>query len=291
MAANTSGCPHQAKKDAVLKLSSQERPMAGETLDEKLDHMEKWGFEGYEPGGKGLPGRVKEIKNALKGRSIKVSAVCAGFQGCLISDKKELRDQAMQSMKEILSAAGEIGSVGMIMVPAFNRQPSMPHKEARTLLSGFHRWDKRPAERVSCALQELGDHAVSAGTRIIMEPLNRDECYFLRTLADAASICKDLENPGVALMGDFWHMTWEETSDLGAFITGGDYLVHVHMASRRSRKMPGEDGDADNYVVGFKGLKQIGYQGYVSLECGCKGDKNVAVPAAVKLLRDQWARA
>ena len=60
---------------------------------------------------------------------------------------------------------------------------------------------------------------------------------------------------------------------------------------RKSRKMPGEDGDADNYVLGFKGLKWIGYQGYVSLECGCKGDRNVAVPAAVKLLRDQWARA
>jgi len=291
MAADNKGCPHHAKKEAVLKLSSQERPMAGDTLDEKLDNMEKWGFTGYEPYGKGLPERVKEIKNALKGRDIKVSAICAGFQGCLISEKKEQRELAMKTMKEILSAAGELGSVGMIMVPAFNRHSMMPHKEARILLSGFHRWDKRPAGRVNCVLQDLGDHAVKAGTRIIMEPLNRQECYFLRTLADAASICKDVDNPGVGIMGDFWHMTWEETSDYGAIISAADYLHHIHMASRKRRKIPGEDGDADNYVQGFKALKEIGYADYVSLECRYVGDPYVVIPAAVKLLRNQWDKA
>ena len=53
----------------------------------------------------------------------------------------------------------------------------------------------------------------------------------------------------------------------------------------------GEDGDADNYINGFKGLKMIGYNNYVSFECGCQGDRNVVVPAAVKLLREQWEQA
>ena len=35
----------------------------------------------------------------------------------------------------------------------------------------------------------------------------------------------------------------------------------------------------------------LGYQDYVSLECGAVGDKKVVVPACAKLLRDQWARA
>ena len=39
--------------------------------------------------------------------------------------------------------------------------------------------------------------------------------------------------------------------------------------------------EAIGVVYLSKGLKQIGYQNYVSLECGCKGDNNVAVPAAV----------
>ena len=279
------------KREGVLKLSSQEGAIPGGSLSEKFDNMEKWGFEGLEVGGGGLPARVKALQKALKGRPIKISAICAGFQGCLLSQDKAERDLAMKTMKEILTAAGELESTGMIIVPAFNRPNLLPHKESRVMLTGFKRWDRRPAEPVPCLFQELGDHAVKAGTRILLEPLNRDECYFLRTLADGASICKDLEHPGIALMGDFWHMTWEETSDLGAFLSAGDYLHHVHMASRRRRKTPGEDGEADNYVDGFKGLKAIGYQDYVSLECGAVGHKKVVVPACAKLLRDQWARA
>jgi sugar phosphate isomerase/epimerase len=52
--------------------------------------------------------------------------------------------------------------------------------------------------------------------------------------------------------------------------------------------MPGEDGDADNYPEGFRALKTLNYSNYVSFECGCKGDRNIVVPEAVKLMRDQW---
>jgi len=276
---------------AVLRLAIQEGRIPGKSLAEKLDRAEQWGFEGIEPSGRGLLDRVEEFQRALSGRSIKISAICAGFEGCIIAPDKPTRDQAMNSMKQLLAAAGALGSVGLIIVPAFNRQESLPHKEARELLTGFHRWDKRPEGDSDCLLGELGDHAARHNTCILLEPLNRDECYFLRTLADGASMCKDVENAGIALMGDFWHMTWEETSDRGAFLTGRDYLRHVHMASRRRRSMPGEDGEADNYVDGFRGLKEIGYQGHVSFECGCKGDPMERIPAAVELLRRQWQEA
>jgi len=191
----------------------------------------------------------------------------------LISEQETVRQTAIASMKEILTAAGALGSRGMIIVPAFHNQTKLGHQEARELLVKL--------------LAELGDHANKAGTRVLLEPLNRRECHFLRQVPDAAAICRDVNNPGVALMGDFWHMTWEETSDMAAFIAAGKYLHHVHMASRKTRKVPGED-QGDNYVDGFKGLKIIGYQDFVSFECGCKGDPVKALPAAVKLLRDQW---
>ncbi|HCM22339.1 MAG TPA: sugar phosphate isomerase, partial [Porphyromonadaceae bacterium] len=55
--------------------------------------------------------------------------------------------------------------------------------------------------------------------------------------------------------------------------------------------MPGEDGEADTYVEGFKALKFLGYDKYVSFECGCQGDRNVVVPQALELLRKQWKEA
>jgi sugar phosphate isomerase/epimerase len=261
---------------ARLRLSCQEGVSAGKTLAEKLDFLEANGFEGLELGGRGLAKRVEELQKALEGRKIKISAICAGFDGVLISEEESVRQKALDSMKEILTAAGALRSTGMIMVPAFHNQTKLGHQESRELLVKL--------------LAELGDYAQKAGTRVLLEPLNRRECHFLRQVADGAAICRDVNNPGVGLMGDFWHMTWEETSDMAAFIAAGKYLFHVHMASRKNRKVPGED-EGDNYVDGFRGLKVIGYQQFVSFECGCKGDRTKAVPAAARLLREQWEMA
>jgi len=277
--ASTIGCTktsfqlEESSQKAVLKLSCQEGVAPGKTLNEKLDFLEEHGYVGLEVSGRNLTSRVEDLQNALQGRSIKINAICAGFEGVIISDKEETRQLAMKSMKEILKAAGALNATGLIIVPAFNRQPSLHNKEAREMLLKL--------------LPELGDFAQAVGSRILLEPLNRREAYFLRLVADAAAICKDVNNPGIACMGDFWHMTWEETSDMGGLISGGQYLHHMHIASRKRRKVPGED-EGDNYVDGFRGLKIIGYQDYVSLECGSIGDKKETIPAAAKLLREQW---
>jgi len=268
-----------ARSNAELKLSFQEGTAPGETLNEKFDYMEKLGIVGFEPGGNGLAARVPEIKQALSGRNIKVSAICAGFKGFILSTDPAIRKECMNTMKEIIAAAGELESTGVIIVPVFNHQtPAMPHTmETRDFL----------CEQFS----EMGDYATKHGTTVIFEPLNRKEAFYLRQVADAASICRDINNPGVKCMGDFWHMTWEETSDKGAFLSAGDLLQHVHIASRKRRIMPGEDGDADNYIDGFRGLKMLGYDKYVSYECGCEGDRSIVLPESVGLLREQWEKA
>lgn len=268
-----------AEPELPLKLSLQESVVPGETLNEKLDLMEQLGVVGLEPHGGGLKDRVKEIQQALNGRNIKVSAICAGFEGFILSTKPEVRKQCMDTMKEIITAAGELGSVGVIIVPAFSSQvPVLPHTmETRDFLCE--------------QFNEMGTFAAQHGTTVIFEPLNRRECFYLRQVADAASLCRDINNPGVKCMGDFWHMTWEETSDMGAFLSAGPYLQHVHVASRGSRNMPGEDGEVDNYIEGFRALKMLKYDKYVSFECGCKGDRTTALPAAIDLLRKQWAEA
>jgi sugar phosphate isomerase/epimerase len=269
----SSGKKHSSK----LKISCQEGVAPGKTLTEKLDFMESLDIVGLEIWGGGLEKRVTEIQQALQNRSIKVSAICAGFEGWLIADDPAIREKCMNSMKTIIGAAGELGSTGVIFVPAFNHQKSLPDKEARELLLG--------------QMKELGDFAHQRNTRILIEPLNRKECYFCRQVADGAAIVRDVNSPGAAVMGDFWHMTWEETNDRAAFLAASDYLRHVHIASRKRRKMPGEDGDADVYINGFRGLKEIDYPDYVSFECGSVGDPKVTLPAAVKLMREQWKKA
>ena len=125
-AASTEGCPAEKgscpNSKAELKISFQEGIAPGANLNEKFDLMEKLGVVGFEPGGRGLKDRVKEIKEALNGRNIKVSAICAGFQGFILSTDPAIRKQCMDTMKEIIAPAGELGSTGVIIVPAFNGQ-------------------------------------------------------------------------------------------------------------------------------------------------------------------------
>ncbi len=280
IAALTSCTP---KKEACcntqLKISFQEGTAPRQSLNEKFDYMESLGVVGFEPGGRGLAGRVNEIQQALNGRNIKVSAICAGFGGFILAEDPAVKAEFDSTMREIIAAAGELGSTGVIMVPAFNGQtPCKPHtRETREYLCE--------------QMHELGEFALKHNTTVILEPLNRNEAHYLRQVADAAAICRDSKSAGVKCMGDFWHMS-EETSDYAALLAAGpEYLQHVHIASRGNRKMPGENGEVDNYVDGFRALKQMGYDKYVSFECGCNGDKEILVPAAVELLRSQWELA
>ena len=276
IAAMTSCSPK--KEDVELKLSFQEKTAPGESLNERFDYMENLGIVGFEPGGRNLAARVNEFQQALRGRNIKVSAICAGFEGFILAEDPTVKAQFDSTMRDIIAAAGELGSTGVIMVPAFNRQtPVKPHTlETREYLCG--------------QMHELGEYALKHNTTVILEPLNRREAHYLRLVSDAAAICRDSKSAGVMCMGDFWHMQ-EETSDYAAFISAGQYLQHVHVASRGNRKMPGEDGELDNYIDGMRALKEMKYDKYISFECGTNGDRNVTVPAAVELLRAQWKLA
>ena len=262
-----------------LRLSFQEGTAPGESLNEKLDYMESMGIVGLEPGGGKLADRVEELQQALSGRNIKISAICAGFGGFILAEDPKVKAEFDSTMRDIIAAAGELGSTGVIMVPAFNWQnPCMPHTlETREFLCE--------------QMHELGEYALKHHTTVILEPLNRKEAHYLRLVSDAAAICRDSKSAGVKCMGDFWHMQ-EDTSDYAAFLSAGkEYLQHVHVASRGRRLMPGEDGELDNYVEGFRALKQLEYPHYVSFECGTKGDRNQTLKAAVELLRTQWEQA
>jgi len=276
-----SSCTTNKKEEKAcgpdLNICFQEGVTPGDSLNEKLDYMESLGVVGFEPGGRGLAGRVQEIQDALKNRNIRMGAICAGFSGFILAEDPAVKTEFDTTMKEIIAAAGELGSTGVIMVPAFNgQQPCKPHTmDTRNYLCE--------------QLHELGEYAVQCGTTVILEPLNRAECFYMRLVADAAAIARDANSEGVKCMGDFWHMK-EETSDYGAFWSAGTkYLQHVHIASRGRRLMPGEDGELDNYRDGFRALKEMGYDKFISLECGTQGDRKETTTAAVALMKAQWA--
>jgi sugar phosphate isomerase/epimerase len=270
-------CCSGGKPPAALKISSQLWVIPGKGLAEKLATMEKWGFDGVELS-RDAVGNVKTFADAIKNTRLKVSALCfSSLGGDVVSEVAAKRAPAVEKMKQALESAGELGCTGMVYAPAFNGETRLPHEEIRKVLI-----DTLPA---------LGEVALRHGTRLLLEPLNRKEAYFLRQVADAATICRDCNNAGVGVIADFYHMAAEETSALGAILSAGGYLHHVHLGSK-TRVMPGQDPeDADFYLDGFRGLKMIGYHEYCSFECRCRAKPADDIPASMQFLRDTWAKA
>lgn len=262
------------KKQAVLKLGSQAGRIPGKNLRDRVLRLQDWGGTGVELGGRP---NVKQAKEAIKGTKVKVSALCWGSAGgALVSTDKGRRARGIESIKSALKTAGELESTGVIFVPCFHRQSKLKPDELDRILLDI--------------LPEIGEFARTCNSRVLLEPLNRGETFYIKRLEQAAKICKELKNPGICMMGDFYHMRIEEKDDEQAFVAGGQWVHHVHLASR-TRKLPGQD--ERSFVAGFRGLKRIGYQDYCSLECGIKrGTKpEEAIPASFRFLEKQWAEA
>ena len=267
---------------AKLRLSSQLGIIPGDNLMDKLNKFKSWGGEAFEVGGEVTDdAKCQEYNKAAADTGLSVSAICWGsLGGQLVSTDAAVQAEGMETFKRVIEGAAKVGARGVIHVPAFNGQSSLSNQEILAKCLDY--------------LPKLGEYAKSLGTTVILEPLCRYETFFLRQVGFGASICRDCGGPdcGVTVMGDFYHMDSEETSDMGAFISAGDYLNHVHLAGGRAeptRTLPGQNGMS--FVEGFRGLKYIGYTGFCSFECGCKGDPEVEVPKAMQFLRDEWAKA
>lgn len=265
-----------AVPEAELRLSSQEGRIPGKDLREKVLKLESWGGRGIEFGG-APANRTQEIKAALQGTSVKVSALCWGSRrGDLVSTDAAKRRSGLEALTAALDLAGELGAAGVIFVPCFHKQSTLTPDQLDPILLEI--------------LPALAGHARARETRVLLEPLNKGETFYLNRLEQAAVFCDKVNSPGLGLMGDFYHMGKEEADDRAAFTRAGKWLHHVHLASR-TRVLPGQDDRT--YVEGFRGLKEIGYRDFCSLECGVKKgtDPGVEIPKAFRFLEEQWRLA
>ena len=267
---------------AKLRISSQLGVCPGDTLEEKLANMKKFGCEAVEYGGD-VVGQGEKYRKMADDAGLKVSAICWGSHGGDLCKGDPARVESIRDdMKKALETAGILGCSGVIHVPAFSSETTMTNQEIRKMCLDFY--------------PEMAEFAKSCNTNLILEPLCRMEAFFIRQVADGTAICRDCvgaPDKGLGVMGDFYHMDTEEVNDMAALIYAGDYLKHIHLAGgveEPRRTLPGQN--SRRFVDGFRGLKYIGYQGFCSFECGRgPGDIMEEFPKAIKFLQSQWEEA
>ncbi len=132
------------------------------------------------------------------------------------------------------------------------------------------------------SLSELCALARGAGVTVLLEPLNRYECDYINTLADAMQVKDEIGASNLKLLADTYHMNIEE-ADLSASLKAvGALLGHVHLADT-NRQAPGH-GHLDVAEV-LGALAEIGYQGYLAFEVFPLPDARTAILDCMTMVR------
>jgi len=113
-------------------------------------------------------------------------------------------------------------------------------------------------------LSQAADYAKQNNVTLVVEYLNRFECYFLNCAADAGQFCREVGHSHLKTMYDTFHANIEEKSITDAVQACSDQMVHVHI-SENDRSTPGMGGV--NWDESFAALKKVGYDnGYLMIE-------------------------
>ena len=263
-----------------MKIACQENKVPGDTFQEKIDNLERFGYEGVELMHDGLAERLPEVKAALAHSSVRASTICTGREHDLLGVTKEDRAARMERFRGLLALAGELGLVGVIAVPVRGREPIFPD------LSPYQSGAELERHLYVELLREAGESAVREGTFILVEPLNRYETHLANSLSDGVALCAAADHPNVRLMADFFHMSIEEADIAASIREAAAYVEHVHLADS-NRTQPGTGHTEFN--SGFAALQEIGFEGFMALECGITGDPEESLPATAAYLKSCMA--
>ena len=261
-----------------MKLACQEHLLPGASLVEKWELASAAGYDGIELRGEGdfaFRARLPELR-AARDAGVVMPTVCVIMDHFIGDFDAERRRDAVENMKSLLSVIAEIGGRGAVTPAAYglfsrNLPPFEPPRTAA-----------EDREVLLEALSELAEHAARAGSVVLLEPLNRYEDHMLNRLEQAVALCDEVGSDALLVMADFFHMNVEEADVAEAIRRARSRLAHVHLADS-NRAEPGA-GHTD-FATGFRALREIGFDGYMALECRLTGPPEEVLPAVARRLR------
>jgi D-psicose/D-tagatose/L-ribulose 3-epimerase len=220
-----------------------------------IEDIKKTGYDGVEvPMFEGDPEHFRKLGQRLKDIGLVglgVGIMPGGGKSAVSADASE-RAGAVEHLKWLTDCTEALG--GTMFAGPFH-QP----------LGQFTGRGPQPEEidRAVEVLRQAGAYAARAGVAISVEPLNRFECYFLNTAAQAADLIKRVGAANVGYLYDTFHFNIEEDSITDVIPKTIAQINNVHI-SENNRGVPGA-GHIDFSSV-FKALKAAGYDGWMTIE-------------------------
>jgi sugar phosphate isomerase/epimerase len=268
-----------------MQIAIQEDMLPGRTTLQRFENARTLGIAGIEVWAEGLSPRVPEIVEAVRQTGVKVSAVHFGRLGTLLTPDPAERQRVLVEMRQAMATSIDIGASQLVFVPIWGN-PLLPN------LHPYKSPVQLEAEMLVAYLKQIfTDLAYAMGMVIYLLPVNRYESHFLNRLEQAASIRRKIKNhEHVKLAASLFHMLLEEDNVPQAIREYSSDIGYIYLADS-NRRLPGQ-GTA-NIGEFIKMLKECGYDGWLTLECGNPGinAENAAyywrdLPASLQCLRD-----
>ena len=197
-------------------------------------------------------GRFSALARRVEGSGIRVEA-CNNFFPAEIplTGPGARLDAALDYAAAAMERAARLG----VRVIVFGSS------EARNIPQGFSR--SEAWNQLVDLLRNMGPLADRCGLAVAVEPLNTRESNILNLASEALRMIREVNDPRIKLLVDFYHMGMEN-EDPGIMIEAGAAVGHVHFAKVRGRVFPDEADEAS--LRFFSLLKRIGYSGRCSVE-------------------------
>lgn len=220
---------------------------------ENLNKIRRLGYDGVdlfvrEPWSALTQEAVRRLKSESLGIGVVMPAALAAEGIVLGSSSREIRDEAVRRMKEMIVLAERCGamiSLGLVRGNVENGETK----------AAFY-------DRFLDSCQRLLKISEPAGVPLLIEPINRYEINHLNSLSEAASFIRASGLP-LYLMADTFHMNIEDT-DLEKAVEEAFLLIrHIHFVD--SNRLAPSMGHLDlEKLYGL--LEQKRYSGYLCLE-------------------------
>jgi D-psicose/D-tagatose/L-ribulose 3-epimerase len=222
--------------------------------DSILEKLKEWGYDGVEvPIFQMEEASWKRLAKKLDSLSLERTLVTvSGPDANPISSDAAIRKAAVERLKRAVDMCG-ICSSKMLAGP-FHSAIGEFTGQGPT----HDEWN-----RAKDVLSQVADHAKQSGVTLVLEYLNRFECYLLNCVADSVKLVREINHPNVRTMYDTFHANIEEKDVAKAIRECAPYMAHVHI-SENDRSTPGE-GLVD-WDTTFKTLKEVKYDGWLMVE-------------------------
>lgn len=226
------------------------------------------GFDGVELSLLGMTSdRIRSIRQAVERRGLQVTCTTGlGAQADISSLDPACRAAGLEYLMQSVRTTAALGSrllTGVLYAP-WNVCVQQHRAE---------RWDHAVA-----GLRQVARVAALEGVTLGLEAINRFETDLVNTAAQAARMCREIDNPGVGVLLDAFHMNMEEKRVGDAIRATGKHLVHFH-CDENDRGVPGSGHIAWDEVFGA--LRGIGYDGWLTLEMFVAADLAVSSDLAI----------